>query len=93
MARLGGTNARDIRMLMEGKYPPEVVKAVAGLAERQDHLFQLLGQLAQALDGIADTLLVHTRAVDSLKTEHEKIKQAKSMGVTVASEAAHGNDD
>jgi hypothetical protein len=88
MARLGGMNARDIRTLLDGKHHPDVVRSLSALAERQDHLFQLLGQLASAMDSLADSLLTQASAVGVLTAEHDRIKQAKAMGVKVVSGAA-----
>lgn len=88
MSRLGGMNARDIRSLLDGKHDPDVVKSLSSLAERQDHLFQLLGQLAQAMDTLASSILAQAGAVGVLTAEHDRIKQAKAMGVKVVSGAA-----
>lgn len=84
--RLGGTNARDIRSLLQGNTDPKLIKILADLAERQDHLFQLLGQLAHAMDQLADSHLTLTKVSERLKNEHEAIKKAKSLGVLVESE-------
>lgn len=86
--RLGGTNARDVRMLLQGKIDPEVVRVLADLAERQDHLFQLLGQAAHAIDRMADAHMSLTRVSERLKEEHLALKAAKAIGVKVESEAA-----
>lgn len=88
MSRLGGVNARDIRILLEGKVDPNIVKVCTGLAERQDHLFQLLGQMAHAMDTLADSVLAHGNALGVLRDAHEQAKAAKAMGTKVGSEAA-----
>jgi ABC-type transporter Mla subunit MlaD len=84
--RLGGTNARDIRQALQGNTDPKLVKIIADLADRQDHLFQLMHQLAKALDVLTDGQLAMARATDTLRTEHERIKKAKSMGVVIETE-------
>jgi hypothetical protein len=88
MSRLGGMNARDIRSLLDGKHHPDVVKSLASMAERQDHLFQLLEQLAHAMDTLADSILAQASAVSTLTDAHDRIKQAKAMGTKVVSGAA-----
>lgn len=88
MSRLGGVNARDIRMLLEGNTDPRMLQVVVGLAERQDHLFKLLEQMAHAMDILADSQLAHGNALGTLKDAHEAAKLAKSMGVRIQSEAA-----
>lgn len=92
--RLGGMNARDIRVLLRGKVDPDLGKTLVALAERQDHLFQLLGQLAQSMDVLADALMAQGNAVSGMQRMHDDIKLAKRAGVKVASEVARdGNDD
>lgn len=86
-SRLGGMNARDIRILLRGKVDPDLGKVLVALAERQDHLFQLLGQLAQSMDVMADGLLAQANAVGAMQGKHDDIKRARQAGVKVASEA------
>lgn len=93
MARLGGMNARDIRVLLRGNIDPALGKVLVGLAERQDHLFQLLGQLAQNMDSMANSLLAQGGAVASLQGAHDRIKQARSGGISVQSELTGEADD
>ncbi len=88
MARLGGINARDIRVLMEaGGIDPRIGQTMIGLAERQDHLFHLLEQVAHAMDTMASSLLAQTSAVGDLQKRHAQLKEAKSLGIKVESEA------
>lgn len=88
MARLGGMDPKEIRSLLQGKHHPDLVKCVAGISERQDHLFHLLGQLASAMDTLADSILAQAGALDTLKSAHDRAKAAKAMGVKVSSGAA-----
>lgn len=88
MSRLGGTNARDIRSLLQGNADPRFIKILADLAERQDHLYQLLGQLAHAFDQMATNQINLTKVSERLKEEHLALKAAKAVGVKVESEAA-----
>ena len=91
--RLGGVNARDIRIMLRGKIDPEIGKVLVGLAERQDHLYQLMGQLASHMDTMASGLLATTSGIQALKEKHDEIKQARRGGVTVASEVARDQDE
>lgn len=84
--RLGLSNARDIRHALQGNTDPKVIKILADLAERQDHLFQLLGQLAHAMDIMASSLLATTTGVKALQDKHDEIKRARAAGVKVETE-------
>jgi hypothetical protein len=84
--RLGLSNARDIRHMLQGNTDPKLIKILADLAERQDHLYQLLGQMAHAMDTLASTQMAVTRATEVLKDEHDRIKRARSAGVKVETE-------
>ena len=86
--RLGGVNARDIRMLLRGSIDPQLGKVLVGLAERQDHLYQLLITLATSFDKLATALLVQSTVSEHLMGMHQQIKEAKAMGVKVESSAA-----
>lgn len=86
MARLGGFNARDIRSLLQGKHDPDIIRCLTEIAERQDHLFGLLETVAHAMDQLANGVLAHGSALNVLSKAHTAAKDAKAMGVKVASE-------
>lgn len=94
MPRLGGMNARDIRMLLrtvEGIHP-KLMEVLTGLADRQDHLYQLLGAAAEGIDKLA-TLNKQTQEVmGKLAQTDRRIREAKAMGVTVDSEVVRDQD-
>lgn len=91
MARLGGTNARDIRMELQSRADPKLVGILCDLAERQDHLYGLLEQVAHAMDQLANGMLAQGNAVTALTKAHDAAKAAKAMGIKVDSEnPAHG---
>ncbi len=86
MTALGGMGARDIRMLLRGKVDPDVGKVLVSLADRQDHLYQLMAQMAEMMNIMADGQLATTNAVGVLRDQNEALKAAKRAGVNVASE-------
>ena len=93
MPRLGGMNARDIRMELQGNIDPKIGKVLVGLADRQDHLYQLMIGLAQSLDTMADSLLKQANGIKGMQEVSARVKNAKATGVSIQASLVADQDD
>jgi hypothetical protein len=94
MPRLGGMNARDVRMLLANvECDPRLKTVLAGIAERQDHLFHLLGSAAEGIDRLATMIGQSQMVMGKVMKAHDDLVAAKRAGVTVASESARDQQE
>lgn len=93
MPRLGGMNARDIRVDLERvECDPRLKHVLAALAERQDHLFQLIGSAAEGIDRLASMMQNSQQLMGRVMKEHDALIAAKRAGVSVASEVVRDQE-